>query len=71
MKKAANGVLMRCISIDEGCQILHEIQSGICGNHAGSKTIVGKALSQGFYWPTVVNDAERVVRTCEGCQFFG
>ena len=67
MKKAANGVLMRCVSINEGLQILHEIHLGICGNHAGAKTIVGKAFRQGFYWPTAINDAEKVVKTCEGC----
>jgi uncharacterized protein YbjT (DUF2867 family) len=25
---------------------------------------------QGFYWPTAIADANEVVRTCEGCQFY-
>jgi transposase InsO family protein len=28
------------------------------------------AFRQGFYWPTVVADATRIVRTCQGCQFY-
>jgi hypothetical protein len=25
---------------------------------------------KGFYWPTAVADATRIVRTCQGCQFY-
>ena len=42
----------------------------MCGNHAGARTIVGKAFRSGFYWPTAVVDAEMLVKRCEGCQFF-
>jgi transposase InsO family protein len=31
---------------------------------------VGNAFYQGFYCPTMVADANEVVRTCEGCQFY-
>jgi hypothetical protein len=31
---------------------------------------VGNAFRQGFYWPTVVVDANEIVCTCERCQFY-
>jgi hypothetical protein len=31
---------------------------------------VGNAFQQGFYWPTAVADATRIVRSCRGCQFY-
>jgi hypothetical protein len=31
---------------------------------------VGNAFRQGFYWPTAVADATRIVRSCRGCQFY-
>jgi transposase InsO family protein len=31
---------------------------------------VGNAFRQGFYWPTAVADAPRIVRSCRGCQFY-
>jgi transposase InsO family protein len=31
---------------------------------------VGNAFQQGFYWPTVVADATRIVRSCQGYQFY-
>nr|CAE01788.1 OSJNBa0039K24.7 [Oryza sativa Japonica Group] len=69
-KKSPSGILQRCISLEEGRQLLKDIHSGICGNHAAARTIVGKAYRQGFFWPTAVSDADKIVRTCEGCQFF-
>jgi transposase InsO family protein len=31
---------------------------------------MGNAFRQGFYWPTTVADATRIVRSCRGCQFY-
>jgi hypothetical protein len=39
--------------IKKGKEILDEIHLGYCGNHAVSRTLVGKAFRNGFYWPTV------------------
>jgi hypothetical protein len=43
---------------------------GACGDHAAPRALVGNAFRQGFYWPTVVADATRIVRSCQGCQFY-
>jgi hypothetical protein len=69
-KNAKEKVLMKCITREAGIQLLHEIHSGTCGNHTASRTLVGKAFRAGFYWPTTVADAEKLVRRCDGCQFF-
>jgi ribonuclease HI len=50
----ANGVLMRCITREEGCELLTEVHGGECGNHASSHFLVGKAFQHGFYWPTTL-----------------
>jgi hypothetical protein len=69
-KNAKKVVLMKCITREAGIQLLHEIHSGTYGNHASSRTLVGKAFRAGFYWPSAVADAEKLVRHCDGCQFF-
>jgi hypothetical protein len=58
------GILQRCISIAKGQELLREIHSGACGHHATPRALVGNAFRQGFYWPTAVADATRIVRTC-------
>jgi hypothetical protein len=51
-------------------KILEEIHAGSYGNHAALRTLVGKAFRAGFYWPSAIADAEKLVHHCEGCQFF-
>jgi hypothetical protein len=69
-KRAASGILQRCVPIPEGRERLRDIHAGICGHHAAPRTLVGNAFRQGFYWPTAVADASEIMRTCEGCQFY-
>jgi transposase InsO family protein len=68
--RSPSGILQRCISIAEGQELLQEIHSGACGHHAAPRALVANAFRQGFYWPTAVADATRIVRTCQGCQFY-
>jgi hypothetical protein len=53
---------MKCVSMEEGKEILQEIREVVCGNHAASCTLVGKAFRSGFYWLTTLADAEALVR---------
>jgi hypothetical protein len=41
---SALGILMKCFSKEEGKEILQEIHEGMCGNHAASRTLVGKVF---------------------------
>jgi hypothetical protein len=68
-RRGINDSLMKCISPDEGCTILHDIHVGICGNHVGARSLIGKTYGQLFFWPTVVFDTDSLVHWCEGCQF--
>jgi hypothetical protein len=69
-RAASSEVLLKCISREEGKEIPEEIHSGCCGNHAASRTLVGKTFPTCFYWPIALKDAEELVRQCKGCQMF-
>jgi hypothetical protein len=60
--------LLKCISRKEGKWLLNEIHFGMCSSHIGMRALVGKAFREGFYWPSIVADADEVVRTCPNCQ---
>jgi hypothetical protein len=49
---------MKCVPREEGKDILEEIQKGVCGNHASSRTLVSKAFRRAFYRPTALGDVE-------------
>jgi hypothetical protein len=65
--RGANGILMRCITQEEGCELLAEIHGGECGSHSSSRTLVGKAFRHGFYWPTALQDAAELVKSYKAC----
>ena len=48
-KKRPNRVKLKCISPEEGLELLAEIHGGICGSHIGSRALAGKAFQQGFF----------------------
>jgi hypothetical protein len=47
--RGANGVLMRCITREDGCELLAEVHGGECENCASSRTLVGEAFRHRFY----------------------
>ena len=48
--------------------MLTELHEGICGNHPGGRTLVHRAHTQGYYWPTMKFDTVDHVRKCDHCQ---
>jgi hypothetical protein len=61
---------MKCISREEGIQLLYDIHSGVCRSHSSWCSIIDKAFKHGFYWPTAKDDVMEVVTNCKDCQFF-
>ncbi|XP_074336798.1 uncharacterized protein LOC141673971 [Apium graveolens] len=69
-KRGFNQPLLRCLDEEEGNYILREVHEVICGNHSGGNSLVMKVLRQGYYYPTMKEDAENFVRACDRCQRF-
>jgi hypothetical protein len=69
-KKSIMGILQRCVTPEEGQEILKDIHAGVCGHHASSRAIAAKAFRAGFYWLTAIEDTKDIVRKCEACQRF-
>ncbi|XP_004292410.1 PREDICTED: uncharacterized protein LOC101297116 [Fragaria vesca subsp. vesca] len=49
---------LKCLPIEEGHKVLTSLHSGVCGNHAGARNLMFKALRAGHYWPTLEQDAK-------------
>ena len=59
---------LKCIAGEDTEYVLREAHEGICGNHTGARTLAGKVLRQGYYWPTILKDATGLVKKCRICQ---
>ena len=60
---------LRCISREQGKELLADIHGGDCGHHSSSRTLVSKVFRSKFYWPTALDDAAKLVKSCEAYQF--
>ncbi|XP_074342912.1 uncharacterized protein LOC141680637 [Apium graveolens] len=49
---------------------LEEVLEGICGDHMSAKVLAHKIIRQGYYWPTIHQDAMEFVKKCKECQLF-
>ena len=49
---------------------MREVHEGICGNHSGARSLVHKLIRAGYYWPTMMKDAQAYVNACDKYQRF-
>ncbi|GJS06255.1 reverse transcriptase domain-containing protein [Tanacetum coccineum] len=47
--------------------VLREIHEGSCSMHDGTRSVVAKGLQIGYYWPTMHEDARKLIRACQDC----
>ena len=69
-KRSYSGPLLRCLNPTEAHYVLTELHEGECGNHSGSRSLSNRALTTGYYWPTMRADSLNFVLKCDKCQRF-
>ncbi|GKD08652.1 reverse transcriptase domain-containing protein [Tanacetum coccineum] len=67
-KKSFLGSWLRCVGPLQANYVLREIHEGSCSMHAGTRSVVAKALRIGYYWPTMHKDVRSLIRACQDCQ---
>ncbi|XP_015381713.1 uncharacterized protein LOC107174938 [Citrus sinensis] len=55
---------IRCLDEDDADYVLREIHEGVCKNHSGARSLAHKVLRQGYFWPTMHQDAQEKTRSC-------
>ncbi|GJX33472.1 reverse transcriptase domain-containing protein [Tanacetum coccineum] len=61
-KKSFLGPWLRCVGTLQANYVLREIHEGSCSMHAGTRSVVAKALRIGYYWPTMHKDGIDIAR---------
>ncbi|GJX02794.1 reverse transcriptase domain-containing protein [Tanacetum coccineum] len=67
-QKSFLGPWLRCVRPHQANYVLREIHEGSCSMHAGTRSVVSKALRTEYYWPTMYKDARTLIRACQDCQ---
>ena len=69
-KRGFSRPYLRCLCQEEADYVMREVHEGICGNHSGARSLVHKLIRAGYYWPTMMKDAQAYVQSCDKCQRF-
>ncbi len=48
---------IRCLDEDDMDYILREVHERVYGNYSGARSLAHKVLRQGYFWPTMHQDA--------------
>ena len=67
-KRGFSTPILKCVRKEDANYILREVHEGICGNHIRARTLAGKTLRQGYYWPIMPKDTTKLIRKCKACQ---
>ncbi|XP_077215755.1 uncharacterized protein LOC143850385 [Tasmannia lanceolata] len=69
-KQSFSWPLLKCLRPSDADRAMAEVHEGICGDHSRGKVLAHKILRRGFFWPTILDDAQNYVKKCEQCQKF-
>ena len=64
--KGAEGLLMKCVSRQEGLTQLHRLCYDICGINL-DVSLYKRLERLGVFWPEMANDAKEEQRSCKTC----
>ncbi|GJW59824.1 reverse transcriptase domain-containing protein [Tanacetum coccineum] len=59
--------MLRCVGPLHANYVIREIHMGACGMHIKARSVMAKAIRQGYYWPTMHRDAREEIRKCDSC----
>ncbi|KAL5557494.1 hypothetical protein UlMin_039730 [Ulmus minor] len=57
LRRSFSGPYLKCVTPSEANYILAELHEGECGNHSGGRSLANRALTAGYYWPTMRYDS--------------
>ena len=64
------GPYLLCVYLDATELILEELHEGICGSHTEGRSLSHRAITQGYWWPSMQKEVHEYVKKCNQCQRF-
>ncbi|KAK4389700.1 hypothetical protein Sango_2307000, partial [Sesamum angolense] len=61
-RRTTEGPLLKCLGPEKTKYVLREIHEGSCGNYSRGRSLAQNVTRQGYFWPTLVKDAQEFVK---------
>nr|GEU58485.1 hypothetical protein [Tanacetum cinerariifolium] len=69
-RKSYLGPLLRCIGLQQVKYLIKKIHMGSSGMHDRPRRAVHKAMNAEFIWPSMHQDANNEISSCDSCQVY-
>ena len=69
-RRSFTGPYLLCVHPEMVKNFLFEIHERIYGSHMGGRSLVHRAISQGYWWPYIQADTSKYIQECDKCQWF-
>ena len=69
-KRSFSGPYLLCVHPELTEPPLEELHEGICGSHTGGRSLVHRAITQGYWWLNMQKEVLEYARKCDQCQRF-
>ncbi|KAL5576710.1 hypothetical protein UlMin_018409 [Ulmus minor] len=68
LQRSFSSPYINCVTPTEANYVLAELHEGEYGNHSGGCSLANRALTYGYYWPTMRSDFISFIQRCDSCQ---
>ena len=66
-RRSFSGPYLLCVHPDQTESLLEEMHEGICGSYTGGRSLVHRAITQGYWWPNMQRETLEYVKKCDQC----
>ena len=64
-KRSFSGPYLLCVHPELTESLLEEMHEGICRSHTRGRSLAHRAITQGYWWPTMQREALEYVKKCD------
>ena len=64
-KRSFSGPYLLYVHPGASESLLEELHEGVCGGHTGGRSLLHRALTQGYWWPGMQKEAQEYVKKCD------
>ncbi|XP_051117307.1 uncharacterized protein LOC127242016 [Andrographis paniculata] len=70
-RRAADGMLLKCVDTQKAMKVMGEVHKGVCGAHKSGLVMRWTIRRYGYFLPSMTEDCIKYAQGCEACQRHG
>ncbi|XP_075655290.1 uncharacterized protein LOC142625539 [Castanea sativa] len=67
-RRSYTGPYLLCVHPEAVEPLLEELHEGLCGSHTGGRSLAHRAMTQGYWWPSMQRTSQDYAKKCDQCQ---